>query len=158
MVISDALSHLSTHQIPETVPGLNVTIHEVGVFSNTDITPMQSIQKETQNDAELQTLLQFIMKGFPMPKDECHDAIKPYFNYREELTVVDGVVHKGQCIVIPSKLIQSCLVRLHIAYMGVNKTLYPARLSVFWPGLTKDINEIISACPACMKYATKKLC
>ena len=78
MVISDALSHLSTHQIPdtkETVPGLNVTIHEVGVFSNTDNASMQSIQKETQNDAELQTLLQFIMKGFPMTKDECHDAI-----------------------------------------------------------------------------------
>ena len=84
MVISDALSHLSTHQIPDTkeaVPGLNVTIHEVGVFSNTDNTSMQSIQKETQNDAELETLLQFIMKGFPMTKDECHDAIKPYFNY-----------------------------------------------------------------------------
>ena len=46
MVISDALSHLSTHQTPdtkETVPGLNVTIHEVGVFSNTDNTSMQSI-------------------------------------------------------------------------------------------------------------------
>ena len=86
MVISDALSRLSTHQIPdtkETVPGLNVTIHEVGVFSNTDNTSMQSIQKETQNDAELQTLLQYIMKGFPITKDECHDAIKPYFNYRE---------------------------------------------------------------------------
>ena len=84
IVISDALSHPSTHQIPdtkETVPGLNVTIHEVGVFSNTDNTSMQSIQKETQNDAELQTLLQFIMKGFPMTKDEFHDAIKPHFNY-----------------------------------------------------------------------------
>ena len=59
MVISDALNCLSTHQIPdtkETVPGLNVTIHEVCVFSNTDNTSMQSIQKETQNDAELQTL------------------------------------------------------------------------------------------------------
>ena len=55
MVISDALSRLNTHQIPdtkETVPGLNVTIHEVGVFSNTDNTSMQSIQKETHNDAE----------------------------------------------------------------------------------------------------------
>ena len=71
-------------------------MHEVGVFSNTDNTSMQSIQKETQNDAELQTLLQFIMKGFPMTKDECHDASKPYFNYREELTVVDGLVLKGQ--------------------------------------------------------------
>ena len=73
MVISDALSRLSTHQIPdtkETVLGLNVTIHEVGVFSNTDNTSMQSIQKETQNDAELQKLLQYIMKGFPMTKDK----------------------------------------------------------------------------------------
>ena len=56
---------------------------------------MQSIQQETQNDAELQTLLQYIMKGFPMTKGECHDAIKPYFNYREELTVVNGLVLKG---------------------------------------------------------------
>ena len=54
MVISDALSCLSTHQIPDTkdtVPDLNVTMHEVGVFSNTDNTSLQSIQKETQNDA-----------------------------------------------------------------------------------------------------------
>ena len=57
MVISDALSHLSTHQIPD-------SIHEVGVFSNTDNTSMQSIQKETKNDAELQTLLQYIIKDF----------------------------------------------------------------------------------------------
>ena len=150
MVISDALSHMSTHQIPdtkETVPGLNVTVHEVGVFSNTDNTSMQSIQKETQNDAELQTLLQYIMKKFPMTKDECYAALKPYFNYREELTVVNGIVFKGQHIIIPNKLRQSCLARLRIALMGINKTLYRARQSVFLPGLTKDINEIISACP-----------
>ena len=83
---------------------------------------MQSIRQETQNDAELQTLLQYIMKGFPMMKDECHDTIKPYFNYREELTAVDGLVLKGQRI-IPSKLRQSCLTRLHIAHMGINQTL-----------------------------------
>ena len=68
MVISDALSHLNTHQAPdtkETVPDLNV-----GVFLNTDNTLMQSIQQETQNNAELQTLSQYIMKGFPMMKDE----------------------------------------------------------------------------------------
>ena len=158
MVIRDALSHLSTHQTPdtkETVPGLNVTIHKVGVFSNTDNTSMQSIRQETQNDAELQTLLQYIMKGFSMTKDECHDAIKPSFNYREELTVVNGLVLKGQCIVIPSKLRQSCLRRLHFAHMGINKTLCQARQSIFWPGLSKNITDIIFTCPACMKYSAK---
>ena len=69
--------------------------------------------------------------------------------------MVYGLVLKGQCIVTPSKLRQSCLARLHIVHVGVNKTLYRARQSVFWPGLTKDINEIILACPACMRYATK---
>ena len=59
-----------------------------------------------------------------MTKDECHHAVKAYFNYREELTVVDGLVLKGQRIVIPKKLRQSCLAILHIAHMAVNKTLY----------------------------------
>ena len=110
MVISAALSCLSSHKTPdtkETVSGLNVNTHKIGVFSNTDNTSMQSIRQETQNDTELQILLQYIMKGFPMMKDECHDDIKPYFNYREELTVVDGLVLEGQHIVIPSKLRQT---------------------------------------------------
>ena len=29
-----------------------------------------------------------------MMKDECHDDIKPYFNYKEELIVVDGLYSK----------------------------------------------------------------
>ena len=74
---------------------------------------------------------------------------------REELTVVDGLVLKGQRIVIPRKLRQSCLARLHIAHMGINKTLCRARQSIFWPGLFKNITDLISACPACMKYAAK---
>ena len=37
MAISDALSHLSSHQTPntkETVPGLNVTIHKISVYEH----------------------------------------------------------------------------------------------------------------------------
>ena len=128
--------------------------NEVNIITDTDNTSMQSIQKGTQNDAELQTLLQYIMKGFPMTKDECHYAVKPYFNYREELTVVNGLVLKGQHIVIPNKLRQSCLARLTLLIWELTK-LYRTRQSVFWPGLTKDIDEITLACPTCLKYAAK---
>ena len=60
MVISDALSRLSSHQTPdtkETVTGLNVTIHEISVFSNTDSASIEQIRAETSNDIDLQTLL-----------------------------------------------------------------------------------------------------
>ena len=158
MVISDALSRLSTHQTPdtkETVPGLNMTIHEVSVFSNTDRTSIQQIRAETQTDPDLQTLLQYIMKGFPATSTECHESIKPYFNYHDELTVVDGLILKGNHIVVPTKLRHSCLATLHVAHMGVNKTLLRARQSIFWPGITKDIMQLVSACPACMKYTSR---
>ena len=84
---------------------------------------IERIRAETQNDTELQTLLQYIMKGFPLTSSECHESVKPYFNYRDELTVVDGLMRKGNCIVVPTKLRSSCLAMLHIAHMGVNKTL-----------------------------------
>ena len=95
MVISDALSCLSSHQTldtKETVSGLNVTIHEISVFSNTDSTSIEQIQAETQNDTDLQTFSQYIMKGFPATSTDCHKSVKPYFNYCDELTVVDGLI------------------------------------------------------------------
>ena len=145
MVISDALSCLSTHQTPdtkETVPGLNVTIHEISVFSNTDRNSIQQIWSETQTDSGLQTLLQYIMKGFPATSPECHESIKPYFNYRDELTVV-GLILKGNRIVVPTKLRHSCLATLHVAHTDGNKTLLQARQSIFWPGITKDIMQLV---------------
>ena len=72
---------------------------------------------------DLQTLLQYIMKGFPATSTGCHKSVKPYFNYHDELTVVDGLMLKGNCIVVPPKLRSSCLAMLHIVHMGVNKTL-----------------------------------
>ena len=64
------------------------------------------------------------MKGFPATSTECHESVKPYFNYRDELTVVDGLMLKGNRIVIPTKLRSSCLAMLHIAHMGVNKPYF----------------------------------
>ena len=80
-------------------------------------------EQKPKNDTDLQTFLQYIMKGFHATSTECHESIKPYFNYCDKLTVVDGLMLKGNHIVVPIKLRGSCLAMLHIAHMGVNKTL-----------------------------------
>ena len=49
-----------------------------------------------------------------------------------------------------------CLETLHAFHLGLQKTLLRACTSVFWPGMTADINAQISNCSACQKFQTKQ--
>ena len=57
----------------------------------------------------------------------CKTDIRPYWPYRDKLAVIDGVLLKGRCIIIPDSLKQQVLTQLHINHMGIekNKTACP---------------------------------
>ena len=67
------------------------------------------------------------------------DCIKPYFTFRDELAVVNGLILKGDRILIPKSLHEQCLKHLHKSHMGITETLAHAHTSVFWPDMGKDI-------------------
>ena len=50
----------------------------------------------------------------------------------------------------------NCLETLHASHLGLKKTLLRACTSVFWPGMTVDINAQISNCSACQKFQNKQ--
>ena len=54
-------------------------------------------------------------------KDKLHVELKPYWLYRDELAVIDGIILKGRHIVIPQSLRQQILEQLHINHMGIEK-------------------------------------
>ena len=62
---------------------------------------------------------------------------------------------KNDQIVIPSKMRPYILSLLHLSYQGIEKTLSRARKTVYWPGITKDITDIISNCNNCLTYHNK---
>ena len=72
------------------------------------------------------------------------------------MTIIDGLLVKGNHIVIPTNMYHDCLETLHASHLGVNKTLMQAHTSVFWPGMTADITALISNCPACQKFQSKQ--
>ena len=64
----------------------------------TDILECMSIlqiQASTQ-DEHLQCLKSFIIAGWLSTKDELHSDLRPYWSYRDDLAVIDGVVMKGR--------------------------------------------------------------
>ena len=55
----------------------------------------QQIKKCTLADATLQSLMNTIMTGWPISREDVPVSIREFWNYKEELTVQDGVLYKG---------------------------------------------------------------
>ena len=82
---------------------------------------MAEIQQASSQDDHLQQLKSFIIAGWPDTKDELHADLRPYWSYRDELVVIDGIILKGRHIVIPNSLRQQVLNQLHTNHMGIEK-------------------------------------
>ena len=131
--LADALSRLSPCR-GGTIGGLDVSIHELHMHLNASPTKVQQIKEETAKDETLHSLHAIITQGWPEKQADCPAHLHAYWNYRDELTVSDGLVVKGTHIVIPESLQFEVLKQLHYAHQGTEKCKLRAKSSVFCLG------------------------
>ena len=153
VLVSDTLSRLIKEDTAPAVPGLDVHIAQIlKIRANR----LQTIQTETKNDPELSQLIKFILQGWPKSMQDVPVDLHPYWSLRDELAVIDGVVLKGQRVIIPTSLREDTLKRLHDAHQGLSSTLHRARQTVYWPGIHHDVTRIIEMCRPCQTHARTK--
>ena len=71
---------------------------------------------------------------------------------RDELAVSDGLIFRGERVVIPEgmrKLMKECL---HRSHLGVESVLRRARECLYWPNMAADIRQVVEKCEACRSY------
>ena len=117
-----------------------------------DCISMEEIQQASLQDAHLQQLNTFIIAGWPHTKDELQTIIRPYWPYRDELAVIDGVLLKGRCIIILDSLKQQVLTQLHINHMSFENMKLLACKSVFWHNINADVEAYIKLCATCLEF------
>ena len=78
--------------------------------------------------------------------------MKLYWSYRDELAVIDGMILKGRCIIIPNSLRQKVLNQLHTNHMGIEKTKLLAHKCVYWYSINADIKKYIKQCATCLEF------
>jgi hypothetical protein len=109
-----ATSRCSVTIIPEEknpVNDMNVEIHEVcSQFSSEMI---EKIKLATTSDQELTMLKKIVHEGWPTSIKEVPQVLKPYWCYRDEISIENGILMKGQRIIIPSTLQVEILGKLH---------------------------------------------
>jgi len=122
------------------------------VVSNLPATPTRLDQLRTaqSEDETLQTVFKYCEQGWPI-KNSLSGNLKPYWSVKDELTIHNGLLLRGNRIVIPSSLQEDILQKLHEGHQGIVKTQLRARTSVWWPGVTKQIQCFIQKCKTCCK-------
>lgn len=66
-------------------------------------------------------LFDTVVKGWPDTKAETPAECRPYWDSRDQLSVLDGIVYKGQRIVIPASMRADMLQLVHKSHLGMTK-------------------------------------
>ena len=148
MVIADTLSRLSPRDRDE-VPGMQVKIHHVSEFSPVEL---QKIKDETAKDETLQILSRQVVEGWPDSIKKIQQAIKPYWNNRDDISIQEGVLLLGSRIIIPESLRQKIMQEIHSGHQGMEKCKLRAKSCVYWPNIYKEIENMVASCSACKKF------
>ena len=114
------------------------------------------IGSATVADQEMKILSNVIMAGWPNDRYDVPPEARPYFDYRDELTVQDGIVYQGDRIVVPKSMRLEMKHQLHIGHLGINFCLRRAYDTIFWPGMSSEIRNYIETCGTCATYGVKQ--
>jgi hypothetical protein len=102
LLIADALSRSQmSAQINDPSDEFEVNVLESGKISET---MFEKLVEETKKDAELQQLHRVVIDGWPQTKPQTSLEIRPYWSYRDEISGYDGLMFKGDRVIVPHVL------------------------------------------------------
>ena len=116
-------------------------------FPATD-TRLQQIYAAQLEDPTLKIVRQYCRDGWPQT---CPEDLKPFQEHRAHITLLDDLLVKDDRIIIPTELRHDILTKLHGSHLGITKCRNRAQSTVWWPGLSSEIAEMVNRCYECQK-------
>ena len=107
------------------------------------------IRTQTNSDPVLKSILNHVKYGWPSEENAIYPGVKPYFSSQNELSVNDDILFYRDIIIFPEAMRSETLEAIHSGHLGLNKCLERAKLSVWWPGVTRDIEKCVKDCEFC---------
>ena len=133
--------------------GATIASMQTTLFAVTNIISWDMVRSASLADDHMQHLMKLIEEGFPEDCRQLTPETKPYHRISGSLSIIDGVILTGNRIVIPSGLRRDILSALHAAHQGVNAMCARAVDTVYWPGITVDIQRTRDECLHCNRIA-----
>ena len=110
------------------------------------------IRGSTKRDPILSTVYRLTLNGWPDKISQVPRIARQFWGARDELSIEEGLLMKGNHIFIPPELYDRSLHELHEMHLGIEKMQHRARATVYWPGIYTDIVEYVKRCKICTQH------
>ena len=128
-------------------------VHALQYMAMTD-SRLEAIRVATEADEVMTALKQIILKGWPDERIHAPPLVQIYFAFRDKLAIHDGIVFRGERVVVPASQRSVLKEKIHSSHLGIDGCLRRAKECLFWPNMTSEIREYISTCSICRTYET----
>ncbi|UYV70775.1 K02A2.6-like, partial [Cordylochernes scorpioides] len=114
------------------------------------------ISRKQKEDSLCSQVANYCTGGWPKNKKEVDPEIRGYWQFQDDLTYQNGLLLRGQRILIPRSMRKEILEKLHQGHFGINKCRSRAKESVWWLGISQEIERMVSSCIKCLKERRPK--
>jgi hypothetical protein len=87
-------------------------------------------------------IVRVIINGWPEQKEQLPMVLTPFWTFRDDISVFEGIVYKGQQVVIPTALRKLMMKKIHVAHLGAESTIRMCKDIIFWPGMKAEIKDM----------------
>ena len=155
---ADALS-----RSPLPIIGCKMLEELVEAAMDTSITHLPASKKRLDelhiaqhSDATCTLVMKYCREGWPS-KHEVNTTIRSCWEARGELTLSkNNLLLYNSHIAIPVSMQQETLMKLHHGHQGIDRRHQRAKISVWWPGLSRHVEDFIRKCEHCAKHAVPR--
>lgn len=150
MLVADCLSRAQLPEVEENIE-LSEFIHSVTKSACLSKENYDLYRKTLQGDEKYSRICDYVMGNWPSfhKMDEFGQA---FYKFRDELLCENGVPFWNHRLVIPGGLQENICKWLHAPHLGIEKTLARARMDYFWPDMSRQIRELVTACTVCEPF------
>ena len=109
------------------------------------------LEEATANNDQLQTVANYIIKGWPDRYSDCQAAAQPYFCERHCLAMQHNCVFRGEQVAMPKALRAEMMQTTHSIHMGIESCLKRMSEVMYWPGMAAEVKQHVQSCDACIR-------
>ena len=117
---------------------------------------MDEIRKAISADAALAEIRALIVNSFLSVISPLSSPLKAYQKLVADMHEDDDAQVHNNKVIIPFLLRPKMLSVIREGHLGVEKCKSYAKQSLYWPGLTSDIEELVRKCSICNSYCRKQ--